>query len=308
MEFMNGICPKCKGEIQIPQGREKLICMYCGEEIAAADAVIAEATHQTEKTELEAVDIDTAKDALAALLLQLDDPMGHFKKGVYDGYFKNYLFENARNLALLENAYLATDSRQEYLLETAEALTAMVDEKLKEIKGKKRDDKQLDYNLSMVVYVFPALLENNTKSGQAWIDAVIQTWKAHFPKTDLKSATFKEINAGFKYRFCYITTAVCESLGKGDDCYELNLFREFRDQYLLQQQDGPELIHEYYDIAPTIVKHISDTQQQEKIYHEIWDQYLMPCVHMIEEDKNEECCELYRNMVYNLKQQYFKLN
>ena len=37
---------------------------------------------------------------------------------------------------------------------------------------------------------------------------------------------------------CFITSAVCESFGKPDDCYELTMFRSFRDNYLAKEQDG----------------------------------------------------------------------
>lgn len=41
---------------------------------------------------------------------------------------------------------------------------------------------------------------------------------------------------------CYITTAVCGSFGKSDDCYELTMFRDFRDSWLRRQEDGKEII------------------------------------------------------------------
>jgi len=56
---------------------------------------------------------------------------------------------------------------------------------------------------------------------------------------------------------CFITTATCETLGKPDNCYELNLFRDFRDNWLERQPDGKALIQEYYDVAPKIVNSIN---------------------------------------------------
>lgn len=187
----------------------------------------------------------------------------------------------------------------------AEPLVVRVEEDLNTRRGRKKEELQMDYNLSMVVYVFPALLETNEKSGQAWIDALAAVWKKHFPKTDLKSATAKEINAGFRYRFCYITTAVCESRHKPDDCYELSLLRSFRDDYLLRSAEGEAMVHEYYDVAPSIVKHIGKRTDADRIYEGIWQQYLSPCIRLIESGQNEECAELYRHMVYELKDLYF---
>lgn len=56
---------------------------------------------------------------------------------------------------------------------------------------------------------------------------------------------------------CFITTAVCDSFGKADDCYELTAFRNFRDKWLVNQADGKNLIAEYYNIAPKIVEKIN---------------------------------------------------
>lgn len=36
--FREGTCPKCHEKIQVPDDREKILCMYCGEEILVARA------------------------------------------------------------------------------------------------------------------------------------------------------------------------------------------------------------------------------------------------------------------------------
>ena len=220
-------------------------------------------------------------------------------------FFHKYVFENAKNLAILEQAYMASEDVDALLPRIAEPLVARVESNLHALRGRKKDELQMDYNLAMVVYVFPALLETNKVSGQAWIDVLIKTWKKHFPKTDLKSATAKEINAGFRYRFCYITTAVCESQHKADDCYELSLLRTFRDAYLLLSKEGEAMVREYYDVAPSIVKHIGKRADADAIYEGIWQQYLSPCIRLIESGQNEECVDLYKHMVYELKDLYF---
>ncbi|GHU54664.1 hypothetical protein FACS1894132_09650 [Clostridia bacterium] len=60
---------------------------------------------------------------------------------------------------------------------------------------------------------------------------------------------------------CYITTAVCTSLEKPDDCYELTLLRNFRDTFLKNQPDGETLIKPYYEDAPRIVDKINKKNQ-----------------------------------------------
>ena len=93
--------------------------------------------------------------------------------------------------------------------------------------------------------------------------------------------------------FCYITTAVCESLNKPDDCYELTTLRKYRDEYLLSTESGREIVEEYYNIAPTIVKRIGRQDDAGEIYRGIWDEYLSPCIHLIEKGRKEECKDRY---------------
>ena len=100
---------------------------------------------------------------------------------------------------------------------------------------------------------------------------------------------------------CYITTAVCESLHKPDDCYELNAFRSFRDNWLKKQVDGESLIADYYEIAPLIVTKINNLPNATQIYKFIWQKYLNPCLKLIENGDNQTCKNLYVKMVKILK-------
>lgn len=40
------------------------------------------------------------------------------------------------------------------------------------------------------------------------------------------------------------------------------------------------------------------------IYQEIWERYLNPCVKLIEENRQEECREVYSDMVRSLEKKY----
>ena len=100
---------------------------------------------------------------------------------------------------------------------------------------------------------------------------------------------------------CYITTAVCQALGRLDDCYELNAFREYRDNWLIKQPDGKDIIREYYNIAPRIVETIDNLKDAPDIYKEIWNSYLNKCLTMIEEHRPYDCKKLYMDMVHDLR-------
>ena len=103
---------------------------------------------------------------------------------------------------------------------------------------------------------------------------------------------------------CFITTAVYTSFNKPDDCYELSMFRSFRDKWLSVQLDGITLIKEYYRIAPSIVQGIDSCPNKSDIYREIWSQYLRPCLHYIEIGANNKCKELYIKMVKELEKKF----
>ncbi len=103
---------------------------------------------------------------------------------------------------------------------------------------------------------------------------------------------------------CYITTAVCEYYDKPDDCYELTQFRNFRDEWLVKQPDGPSLVQEYYNTAPTIVSKINSSTNRNEIYSVLFEKYLKPCLTFIENNKFIECKDLYVAMIHNLKAEF----
>ena len=103
---------------------------------------------------------------------------------------------------------------------------------------------------------------------------------------------------------CFITTAVCGSFGKADDCYELTTFRKFRDGWLMNQSDGKSLIAEYYSIAPRIVDKINRLTESAQIYQSLWQKYLEPCLKFIQNGDNRSCKNKYVEMIHDLKRQY----
>ena len=105
---------------------------------------------------------------------------------------------------------------------------------------------------------------------------------------------------------CFITTAVCDNFGKSDDCYELTTFRNFRDNWLINQSDGKSLIGKYYEIAPKIVSKINQLQNSNEIYKSIWSEYLKTCLTFIEDGKYQDCKNLYIKMVNSLQKSFLK--
>ena len=107
----------------------------------------------------------------------------------------------------------------------------------------------------------------------------------------------KVLKPGGKHKGCFLTTAVCEYLGKADDCEELTTLRAYRDQWLAKQSGGVELIEEYYEIAPGIVRAMKDSPNYGELCETLLSRYIRPCLALIAEGRNEECKRLYIEMV-----------
>lgn len=248
----------------------------------------------------------TALHGMETILPSLDRPLDSFKKKTYSDYFKRYYEAHIQTYTAVEEGYVHAIDKEQYIFNMAEAAVsapaAQID---RTAKKSKREARLIDTNLCFVVYVFPGILKYGGESAGPLTQEILRMWKERFPETNLSCATFEEIEAGFHRKFCYITTAVCECFQKPDDCYELTLLRNYRDGYLMSQPEGEEIIHEYYDVAPTIVKRINRSTDKMAVYQMIWEKYLQPCIHMIENGEEEDCKELYIQMVRELQEEYF---
>lgn len=181
--------------------------------------------------------------------------------------------------------------------------------RLREISSKrKRELAAFDYNLNMVAYFLPLLGEMESEIKEEFIRDITETWNKQIPDAKIAFSSYENIKKGFRRSvFCYITTAVCRSLGRPGDCYELNTLRDYRDSYLLSTDEGREMVQAYYNIAPTIVKRIDKKAEADEIYENIWKTYLSPCITMIENGENEKCRDLYSSMVRKLEARYLYL-
>ena len=192
----------------------------------------------------------------------------------------------------------------------AERIAACIPEyvcgELDQISSKrKRDLKALDHKMNMVSYFVPLMGEIPSLQAKGLTERMVELWNEKMPEYKIGHSTYESIKGGFKKGiFCYITTAVCRSMHKPDDCYELAALRAYRDGYLSETEEGRHIVEEYYNIAPTIVKRIDREDGADEIYQGIWDEYLSPCIRLIEEDKKEECKELYVTMVRSLEKKY----
>lgn len=181
-------------------------------------------------------------------------------------------------------------------------------QKAERISGKRnRKMECLDYNIAMVSYVLPLIRDIKSVHANELAQKMAGTWNQMFPETQIGCPTIEEIMNGFRSSFCFVTTAVCQSLNKPDDCYELELLREYRDDYMMCDERRRLAVQEYYKVAPMIVGQINRRESAAEIYQSIWEKYLYPCVQLIEEKRLEDCEKCYTDMVRELEAEYLHI-
>lgn len=98
---------------------------------------------------------------------------------------------------------------------------------------------------------------------------------------------------------CYLSTTCMQVMADSfdDNCIELDLLRNFRDSYV--KEHHPEAIEEYYKIAPKIVSTISSNKNSKKIYREIYSDFILKTIELIQDQQFEKVYNQYKN--YSLK-------
>ena len=100
---------------------------------------------------------------------------------------------------------------------------------------------------------------------------------------------------------CFLTTAATACIGLADDCWELSILREFRDEYLLKTVAGTELVSEYYAIAPNIVRQVNtQTDAQQRWLHTYWNG-ILPTAILVRLGMHRLAEYSYRRMVKRLQ-------
>ena len=114
----------------------------------------------------------------------------------------------------------------------------------------------------------------------------------------------RETTSSYSGGLCFVTTATAIALGKGDNCEELNLLRNFRDEYICRSEEGQELVLEYYRIAPMIVAKLDQQENSNCIYRSLWETYILPSIACLKKDNLSEAQNIYITMVKRLADQF----
>ena len=339
MEYIEGKCPKCGGELKVPETLNNIICMYCGKSILKADLVLPIEEKESQYNELEKEiwylweNKDSSAVEKARELLELERQnyianyvfaigqmhkividnmrlMFCFKESMYAKEMKEYKESTRDIFVALETIYLLRENEKENIIHEA-TLRFMsgiqehldTDPKLKSKFAKKAELDSLKTILAL--FTVPMIQLQALSVSMPFVESINKKWNETYSDFHFKVGGFEELNTGFRKKgFCYITTSVCETLDKSDDCYELTMFRQFRDQFLRKEKDGETLVQQYYLMAPKIVDKINQSEVKNTIYTGIWDKYLSSCLSRIELGDNAGCKELYVEMMYELNSKW----
>ena len=252
-------------------------------------------------------DYQIAISGLETIFLDTDALIQSFKKAAYPPAFQKFYLKQVPVFDAIENLYGTVVDKDTMLENMAEAVASHAQDLLDKEVRRNRETLRINISLVMAGFIFPSILKYGGASSQPLIEAIQKKWKEHFPKMNISAAPFEDIESGFHRKWCYITTAACQYRGMEDDCEELNLLRAYRDTYMMSAPQGAQMIHDYYDVAPSIIKHINRRSDCRVIYDDLWERFIDPCITDIREGQLQECLETYTEMVLEMKDKYFHL-
>ena len=302
-------CPHCGEAMQAPADRALILCMFCGEKIELVKAerppaVVSGALADAAKCE---ENLPFVLSHAGAVCEDYAQKVRAFKKNSYHTLFEEHKAQNYAFYTSVKQVleYASAEELDGIYRQIAGAFIADQRQVLEQVR--KKNDKfsaQMDKNMFMVIYVLPSIKEIQDERADKLAEVICEEWRGAFKDSKIMASDYDSIMQGFKRKLCYVTTAVCQNLNKGENCEELQLIKDFRDGYLSSTEEGQALIEEYYDIAPTLVKRIARDERAQEKYVWLWNTYLAPCVAYIRSGELENCKETYCNMMEELRAEH----
>lgn len=303
-EFITGKCSQCGEELRIPAHLETFSCMYCGARLTPKDLV-----EEMMPLNLEG-DPDQLMERVTRDLLSCIAGREELRREISRNRFADAFTAYERSCRPIFDdldlaCRLVPDRRDDLLQQSVNSLLDQLEQRWAAKRGSRalalEEDKMI-----VAIFLVPMVGRLNLTVSDDFCNLLQQTWVQRYPKYPFYIGSYDAIQEGFKkrFKFCFITTAVCEAQGKPDDCAELTAFRAFRDGYLMETADGPDLVEEYYRIAPQIVAAIDGCADRADRYEAIRRRYLQPCYDALCNGREGECKAHYIRMVRDLEREY----
>ncbi|MFC1685574.1 CFI-box-CTERM domain-containing protein [Nanoarchaeota archaeon] len=99
---------------------------------------------------------------------------------------------------------------------------------------------------------------------------------------------------------CYMTTACVEHAGLSDNCFELETLRGLRDNYVEKIEGGKDLIREYYQKAPELVRRVKAHPSSDKLLDQSFVE-IRKVVDLTARGQYSEAVEHYKNTMFELE-------
>ena len=108
--------------------------------------------------------------------------------------------------------------------------------------------------MNMAVYVIPFLNYSRNEDCEKLSRRIVEAWnEKKVTSLTLSHSSYDDIAEGFRANYV-IPLQQCVNICRNeDDCYEMQVMRRFRDEYLMQTDEGRSIIKDYYEVAPGIV-------------------------------------------------------
>lgn len=94
---------------------------------------------------------------------------------------------------------------------------------------------------------------------------------------------------------CFLTTAAVLHMNQKDNGKVLNTLREFRDTYMRKNKESSKDIAWYYENAPRIVAALDKRDDADKVYKEMYRDFIKPAYKAIQKGDNEYAYEIYKD-------------
>lgn len=102
----------------------------------------------------------------------------------------------------------------------------------------------------------------------------------------------------------YVMTVYCKIKGLPYDCKEMTTLINFRDNYMMCNDDGKEFLCDYENIGPLIAARLKCDIYKMDVVETMCENYIIPAIEFINEQRYDEAQETYIEMIETLKIRY----
>lgn len=103
-----------------------------------------------------------------------------------------------------------------------------------------------------------------------------------------------------KNRCCYVVTAITKLLGLSNDCEELIIMSEFRENFMDSSQRYQELVVLYDEVGPILANALYNDEQATELAQYYYDEHLLPVIKQIKNGENKKALVMYIRMMKHL--------